>query len=134
MKITRSVILDLLPLYDAGEACEDTKVLVEEYLRSDPEFAAQVAGQSAARLPLAVAAPSQDLEVKTMQRTKRMIRMRSWVMGLAIMFTALPFSVVWTDQVKWLMLRDAPEFSVASGTVGLILWAWYYVIGRQLRV
>jgi hypothetical protein len=36
MEITRDVILDLLPLYVANEASEDTKKLVEAYMETDP--------------------------------------------------------------------------------------------------
>ena len=39
MKITRNVILDLLPLYLADEASPDTRALVEDYLRNDPSLA-----------------------------------------------------------------------------------------------
>ena len=39
MRITRNVITDLLPLYTAGEASEDTVSLVREYLEKDPELA-----------------------------------------------------------------------------------------------
>ncbi len=43
MSISRDVILDLLPVYLAGEAREDTRALVEEYLQSDKELAKMVA-------------------------------------------------------------------------------------------
>ncbi|MBN2245440.1 MAG: hypothetical protein JW755_06315 [Candidatus Aminicenantes bacterium] len=39
MKITKNVILDLLPLYLADEVSADTRALIEEYLESDPELA-----------------------------------------------------------------------------------------------
>lgn len=39
MKISRDVILDLLPLYVANEASADTRALVEEYLATDPHTA-----------------------------------------------------------------------------------------------
>lgn len=39
MNITRDVILDILPLYLAGEASQDTRDLVEEYLKNDQELA-----------------------------------------------------------------------------------------------
>ncbi len=39
MDIPRNVILDLLPLYIADEASPETRVLVAEYLESDPELA-----------------------------------------------------------------------------------------------
>jgi hypothetical protein len=40
MDVTRDVILDLLPIYLAGEATQDTKDLVERYLENDQELAA----------------------------------------------------------------------------------------------
>ncbi len=46
MKVTRDVILDLLPLYIAEEASADTRILVEKYLEMDPELA-DIAAQSA---------------------------------------------------------------------------------------
>lgn len=39
MRITRNVIEDLLPLYLANEASADTRTLVDEYLKTDPELA-----------------------------------------------------------------------------------------------
>ena len=50
MKVTRDVILDLLPLYLAGEASADTRILVEKYLETDPKLA-QLAAESAELLP-----------------------------------------------------------------------------------
>ena len=38
MKISRDVIYDLLPGYFAGEASPDTRVLIQEYFDTDPEF------------------------------------------------------------------------------------------------
>jgi len=42
MEITRKVILDLLPLYLAGEVSPDTKKLVELYLETDPGLAEKI--------------------------------------------------------------------------------------------
>lgn len=39
MKITRDVILDLLPLYLANEVSEDSRLIVENYLETDVELA-----------------------------------------------------------------------------------------------
>src|SRR6516225_12024049 len=38
MNVTRQVVTDLLPIYLSGEASEDTKTLVEDYFRQDPDF------------------------------------------------------------------------------------------------
>ncbi len=45
MKVTRDVILDLLPLYLADEVSVDTRTLVEKYLETDPGLA-RIAEQS----------------------------------------------------------------------------------------
>ena len=41
MKVTRDVVKDLLPIYLADEASADTRSIVEEWLRTDPELARQ---------------------------------------------------------------------------------------------
>ena len=46
MEVTRDVILDLLPLYIAGEVSDDSRALVEGYLETDPALA-KIAKQSA---------------------------------------------------------------------------------------
>jgi anti-sigma factor RsiW len=38
-EVTKNVILDLLPLYLAGEVSEETAALVKKHLESDPELA-----------------------------------------------------------------------------------------------
>lgn len=38
-ELTKDVILDLLPLYLAGEVSEETAALVKKYLEEDPELA-----------------------------------------------------------------------------------------------
>src|SRR5258706_9503354 len=38
MTITRSIILDLWSAYASGEASQDTRALVDAFLRDDPEF------------------------------------------------------------------------------------------------
>jgi hypothetical protein len=38
MKITRDVIKDLMPLYFANEVSDDTRILVDEFIKENPEF------------------------------------------------------------------------------------------------
>lgn len=38
-ELTKEVILDLLPMYLAGEVSDETAALVKNYLESDPELA-----------------------------------------------------------------------------------------------
>ena len=56
MDVTRDVILDLLPLYLAGEASADTQALVNDHLKHDQDLA-QLARQWQQRLPEPPPAP-----------------------------------------------------------------------------
>lgn len=38
MNVTRNIILDLLPLYLANEVSDDTRLAVEQYLKTDSEL------------------------------------------------------------------------------------------------
>jgi len=51
MNVTDDVVKDLLAIYLAGEAHPDTRVLVEEWLRTHPEVARQVEQARGADLP-----------------------------------------------------------------------------------
>jgi len=72
MKITRNVILDLLPLYSADEVSADTRALIEKYLETDPELA-NVAKQMAAleRTKESPAPVSQDDKMKAYRIARR---------------------------------------------------------------
>jgi hypothetical protein len=72
MKITRNVILDLLPLYSADEVSADTRVLIDEYLETDPELA-NVAKQMTAleRTKESPAPVSQDDKMKAYRIARR---------------------------------------------------------------
>jgi hypothetical protein len=74
MKITKNVILDLLPLYLANEVSEDTRALVEKYLKTDPQLA-KIAKQSpVTELPGDIPVPlTEDDKMKTYRKAKRLI-------------------------------------------------------------
>ena len=66
--IQRNIILDLLPVYIAGEASEESRALVEEFARDDPEISRLI---RTGTLESAVMSPKMaipdDLEMKTMK-------------------------------------------------------------------
>ena len=88
MNISKNVIRDLLPIYAAGEASEDTRVLVAEACAEDPELRAEVDSLGAVRLP--DAPPPADLGVATLRRTQRLLRERTFLVGFSYYFTMLP--------------------------------------------
>src|SRR5262245_60657311 len=89
MSITRPVILDLWPAYLSGEASLETRALVEEYLRRDPEFARQLRED-----PLHEMAPPPlppDVETNAFARARRRLRGFPWLLQLAMLFSASAF-------------------------------------------
>jgi hypothetical protein len=130
MQVTRDIVIDLLPLYQSGEASKDTRAAIEEFLRKDPSLT-QVAGQDAA--PIVPATAASELERRTITRTRAAIRWRSWTLGAAIWFTLLPFSFAFRGgRVTFFMLRDQPE-SVLLLLVAAVLWVQYARMTRPIR-
>jgi hypothetical protein len=86
MEPTRNVILDLLPLYLANEASEDTQTLVKEHLDQDPDLA-QLARQWNDNLPEPPPAPvNPDAQAVAYTEAKRQIANR--VITLATVLAA----------------------------------------------
>lgn len=138
MTVTRDVILDLLPLYLAGEASAGTRVLVTEYLARDPELAEQVRRQQADPAPGVVPAISPDLEMRALLSTRRAIARRAWVFGLAWFFTAVTFSlhVTFTGGMPHarFALLDYPLALAANLVVTAGLWIAYAALRRRARL
>jgi len=134
MTITRDVIIDLLPVYAAGEASADTRALVEQYLNNDASLSALLRSlQAADRTNEAEHDPSPAVEREAINRTRAMIRRRGWTLGLAIFFTLVPFTFAWSgDRVTFFMLRDEPG-SALFFVSALYLWWQYVRLGRKLR-
>ena len=96
MTITRNVILDLLPLYQAGEVSADTRALVEKYLETDPELA-KIARSPAIELPqdIPVSLTKEDkmqayLEAKRLMFLRTLVLVIAISLGLACMMVFLP--------------------------------------------
>jgi len=140
MKVTRDVITDLLPAYLAGEASSDTRALIEDFLRGDPEFARTVEAQKSALasrgdLPnFGGADLSADHEVQTLARTRAMIKQRSWLLALAWMFTVFPFSFAYENgRLIFMLLRDVPVLAGCCWLWAAIFWALYLRMRYRLR-
>jgi len=92
MEITRKVVLDLMPLYLANEVSQETRALVEEYLRTDPELARIAAQPAAVKLPEDVPiALTQDDELRAYKKAKLSLIWRTVVIAsvMSIILVAL---------------------------------------------
>ncbi len=102
--IHRNIILDLLPAYIAGEASEESRALVEEFAREDPETARLIRTgvlDSDAISPK-IATPD-ELEMKTMKRIRSSIRRQMLFVALAttaILMVPLA-AMTLTNEVNW---------------------------------
>ena len=130
MQVTRDIVIDLLPLYQSGEASTDTRAAIEEFLRRDPSLA-QMANQDAG--PIVPPTAASELERRTVTQTRAAIRRRSWILAVAIFGTLLPFSFGFRGgEVTFFMLRDQPE-SALFLMVAAVLWLQYARMTRSLR-
>jgi anti-sigma factor RsiW len=90
MEITRSVILDLLPLYLAGEASPDTQAVVEQYLETDPELAEVAKLTAAMRKPEDTPVPiKKEAQMEAYREAQRRILQRTVIWGAVIAFGIL---------------------------------------------
>ena len=90
MKITRNVILDLLPLYLAGEVSADTRALVEKYLETDPQLAKVARQPPASGLPETIPVPlTKEDEMEAYTEAKRLIFRRTVIWAALIAFAIL---------------------------------------------
>ena len=136
MNVTREVVKDLLTVYLAGEASTDTRQLVEEYLKSDPELARDVEAARAGHqgLPAAPAlVPS--AEKQALDATRQLLKARTATLVIAVLCTLLPFSFVFEgSRVTFVLFRDAPVIALAWWATAAVMWAWHISIRRRLRV
>ena len=134
MNITREIVKDLLPLYAAGEASEESRAVVEAWLRTDAELARLAAELRDDAAPRS-AAVSRDSGRTALAATKALLRRRTWLLALAVLFTGLAVSFTFDSSgVRFFMLRDAPlTASLCLGTA-LGLWIAFGAVTRRLRV
>jgi len=135
MNITRNVVTDLLPVYFAGEASGDTKVLVEDYFRQDPDFE-RVARSAATPLETLRGAaplrPEAEREKRDLESIRCGLQRRKWLFAVALSFTFAPLAFVFKNgHIAWMMVRDAP-WDAAFYWIFATLF-WFYYLARLSR-
>lgn len=63
--------------------------------------------------------------MKTLEMTKKLLAKRSWYMGFAIFFTALPLSIRGDEQGVYWMWAGAPMIPITSIAVAVLMWFLY---------
>jgi len=139
MNVTREVIVDLLPVYLAGEASPATCSLVEDYMKQDVELAQRVRLQWAESFAkLAPSAPPPELELRALRRTHHLLALQNWLLGLGIGLCACSLSFGTTYQNGrfrggHFLLADHPLGYGTCLALGLACWIAYFLMRRRLR-
>lgn len=91
LEVTRNVILDLLPLYLAGEASADTMALVRNYLKSDPDLAKMAERMSNTILSDIPAPVSKEDALQAYIKANQRLLYRTLLLGAVIVFVVVGF-------------------------------------------
>ena len=134
MNITQEVVTDLLPVYFSGEASRETKSLVEEYFRENPEFE-RMARSAGAPLETLRAAPpvtaALEKEKRDMESVRCGLNRRKWLFGLSLFLTLSPLSFYFTHgQLFSLMGADGLWEAGFDWSMAAFFWFLYFA---QLR-
>lgn len=139
MTVTREVILDLLPVYLAGEASPATRALVEEYLKQDTELAQRLRLQWEERLKsVAPSGLPPELELRSLKRTRKLLTVQKLLFGFALFFAAFGLSIECSTrnghfQEFHFSVRDYPAAFGGALVCSLICWVFYFFIRRRIR-
>lgn len=136
MSIPKEVILDLLPVYLAGEASPATRAWLEQYLADDPELADRVRRQFTGGIEQGSApALPPELELRALGRTRRMMALLRWLFGIGMGFSAVALSFQFSSSPFRfrLLLLDYPGQLGACLAAGGVCWTAYFLLRRRLR-
>lgn len=126
-KIPQHLILDLLPLYLADEVSDETRSLIEEYLKNDPQLATLAQQAKIATTLQEIPAPiNKETEMEAFKKAKKLMIQHNVFLGLAVFSTV--FAVPGT-----ISLRDEdPLAPFLFFGVAIIFWIVFFMVNRKL--
>lgn len=126
-KIPQHLILDLLPLYLANEVSDETRSLIEEYLKNDPQLATLAQQAKIATTLQEIPAPiNKETEMEAFKKAKKLMIQHNVFLGLAVFSTV--FAVPGT-----ISLRDEdPLAPFLFFGVAIIFWIAFFMVNRKL--
>jgi heme/copper-type cytochrome/quinol oxidase subunit 4 len=134
MNITDGVVSDLLPVYFSGDASSDTKSLVEDYFRQNPEFErlARSAGTTLETLStLPPVAADSEKEKRDIESIRCGLNRRKWLFGLSLFLTLSPFWFYFTHgHLASLIVGDNLWKAAFDWSMATVFWFLYFA---QLR-
>jgi hypothetical protein len=135
VKVTREVITDLLPLYLSGEASADSRALVDEFLAQDPEFARSVNDSRERLLTLEIPRTlTTENEMKTLERTKRLLRWHGAFLGFAFFLSFLPVGIYFDDRGIFWLWSGFPAGAIIAAVLAALTWTAYFALRRRFQI
>ncbi|MBI4908613.1 MAG: hypothetical protein HY820_33645 [Acidobacteria bacterium] len=124
MTVTKDVIHDLMPLYLAGEASDDTRRLVEEYLRAHPE---ELPADEQISLP--TVDPPAAVEMASLDRARKLYGRRSVALASALALSYAVFSFRFNRiGLSFVLFRDLPAVAWVLLAAAAMMWVVFVVL------
>lgn len=127
MNVTRLVIVDLWPVYVSGEASIETRALVEEFLRGDPDLAQQLRRKPF--LPPVAEPLSPDHEARALAATRRRLSGFPWLLFMAMTLSMTAFGRIVSD-TSW---DVSPRNFIIAASMAVACWSAYFVSLWRMR-
>jgi len=127
MNITRAVVVDLWPLYASGEASAESRALIEEFLRGDPELARLLRQEPV--LPAGASALPPDHKVRALAATRKRLRGLPALLFAAMMLSMMAFGRIVAD-TSW---DVSPRSFIAVASMAAACWIAYVVSLWRMR-
>lgn len=127
MTITRSIILDLWSAYASGEASQDTRALVDAFLRDDPEFARQLREDPLG--PVESPTPTPDLEMRALTKARRRLGGFRSLLFFAMLFSGTAFGRIVSDT----SFDVSPRRFIIAASIAVAFWIAFFVSLIRMR-
>ncbi|MBN1454497.1 MAG: hypothetical protein JW963_25995 [Anaerolineales bacterium] len=127
MNIPKHLIIDLLPLYLADEVSADTRNLIEEYLKTDPQLATLAEQAKNATSLQEIPAPlRKENEMEALRKVKKLMVQHNVFLILAVLTTFM-------FGMSLIFLADENPIApyVIFGLSGFF-WIAFFVVNKQI--
>lgn len=128
-KIPQYMILDLLPLYLADEVSAETRTLIEEYLKTDPQLATLAEQARKATSLQEIPAPlKKETEMEALKKIKKMMVQHNLFLALAVVLTLMV-------GISYIFLWDEPRGAQAPfvfGALAAVFWFAFFWVNRKI--
>ena len=127
--IPQHIILDLLPLYLADEVSEETRTLIDAYLKTHPQLAKLAEQAKQAPTLQDVPAPlKKENEMEALKKVRKLMVQHNVFLALAVILTLMM-------GIAYIFLWDEPRGAQAPfvfGGLATLFWVAFFAVNRKI--